>query len=59
MVTVATLRLPRVTSVGSEFGSIVNLNSSLASNMLSSFIGTLNETLVTPAENMTVYGPES
>ena len=33
--------------------------SSKSSNILSSIIGTSNETLVTKAGNVTVYGPES
>jgi len=37
----------------------MRLNVSLSSNMLSSFIGTLKETMVFPAGNVTVYGPES
>jgi len=37
----------------------VTVKSSSLSNMLSSFIGTLNGTLVVSAENVTLYGPES
>ena len=58
MVTVALPGSPRVTPAGSEDVSIVRSKSSLPSNMLSLFIGTSNGTLVTPAGNVTVYGPE-
>jgi len=54
MVTVTTPVIPRVTPVGSEFESIVRVKVSSLSNMLSSFIGTLNKALVTPAGNVTV-----
>ena len=53
-----TLRLPRVTSLGSEVESIISLKSSLFSNTLSSFIGTLSKAVVIPAVNVTLYGPE-
>ena len=59
MVTVALPGLPRVTLSGSEDESIVRVKSSLPSNRLSSVIGTLNGALVTPAGNVTAYGPES
>ena len=49
---------PTLQSAGSEDGSIVMVKVSLPSNILSSFIGTLNEALVSPARNVTVYGPE-
>ena len=52
-------RFPRVTLLGREFGAIVRVKFSLPSNILSVAIATSNETLVTPAENVTVYGPES
>jgi len=45
--------------LGSEEVIIVRLNVSLLSTILSSLIGTLNGTLVAPAGNVTVYGPES
>jgi len=47
-----------VTVLGSEDGSMVRLNVSLASNILSSLIGTVNKVLLLPAVNVTVYGPE-
>ena len=37
---------------------ILRWKSSRYSDMLSLIIGTSNETLVTPARNVTVYGPE-
>lgn len=42
----------------SEDGSIVRLKFSSSSNMISSVIKTSNEACVTPAENVTLYGPE-
>ena len=48
-----------VTLLVSEDVSMVRLNVSLASNILSSFITTLNEALVCPAVNVTLYGPDS
>jgi len=48
-----------VNPLGSEDEIIVRSNCSLGSNILSSIIVTLNETLVIPAPNVTVYGPES
>ena len=59
IVTVALSGLPSVTPSGSENGSIVILKSSLPSNVLSSFIETSNGTLIVPAGNVIVYGPES
>ena len=59
IVTVALPGLPRVRSSGSEDGSIVTVKSSSPSNISSSFIVTSNGTLVSPAGNVTVYGPES
>ena len=57
MVTVAWPGLPTITPVGNdEF--IVRVKFSFSSNILSSFIGILNGTLVTPAGNVTEYGPE-
>ena len=47
-----------VTPSGSEDWLIVRVKSSLISTRFSLFIGTLNETLVCPALNVTVYGPE-
>jgi len=59
MVTVRLLGSTTVARSGSEDGLIARVNSSLASRMLSSFIGTLNEILVCPVLNVTEYGPES
>ena len=59
MVTVASSRLPVATRLGSEDESMLSIKFSLCSNKLSSFIGIVNGTLVTPTGNVTVYGPES
>ena len=59
MVTVALPGSPRITSSGSEDGSIVTVKSSSPSTIVSSFIGTLNGTLVVSAGIVIVYGPES
>ena len=59
MVTVDLPGLPWKTLPGDELFLIVRINLSSPSNILSSIIGTLNETLVTPAGNVTLYGPES
>ena len=57
MITVASSGLPDITPVGSdEF--IVRIKFSLPSNILSSFIGILNGTLITPAGNVIEYIPE-
>jgi len=48
-----------VSLLGSEDGLMVRLNDSLTSNTLSSIIEILNEALVIPAVNVTLYGPES
>jgi len=58
-VTVATSGLLTVTLSGSEDELMESVKISLNSNIRSSFIGTSNGTLVTPAGNMAVYGPES
>jgi len=57
MFTVALPGIPRVMPSGSEDGLIVRVKSSSSSNK-SSFIGTSNGTLVVPAGNVTVYGPD-
>ena len=59
MVTVAWSRSPQVTPSDSKDELIVRVKFSFPSNILSSFIGILNITVVCPAGNMTVYGPES
>ena len=48
-----------VTLLVSEDVSMVRLNVSLDSNILSSFITTLNEAVVCPTVNVTLYGPDS
>ena len=58
MVTVALPGLPTVTLLGSEDELIVSLKFSFPSNILSSVIRTSNVAVVSPAENMTLYGPE-
>ena len=58
IVTVAWVGLLTVTLVGSEDGSITRLNFSSPSSTLSLVITTVNETRVTPAGNVTTYGPE-
>ena len=57
MVTVASPGVPTVTPVGKD-GLIVSVKSSSPSNILSSVIGISNGTIVSPAGNVTVYGPE-
>jgi len=52
-------RFPRVILLGRELGEIVRVKFSFPSNILSSIIGTSNGTLISPAGNVTVYGPES
>ena len=54
----AVLGVPTVTSLGSEVESIWSLKDSEASNILSSFMGTLREAVVIPAVNVTLYDPE-
>ena len=58
IVTVVLAGSPTVTSVGREEELIARVKVSFLSHKLSSFIPTLNETLVIPAGNVTVYGPE-
>ena len=60
MVTAVLFGLPSVivTLLSNEIILIISLNSSLRSSMLSSFIITLNDTLVSPAGNVILYGPE-
>ena len=49
---------PSITYSGSESSVIIRLKVSLSSNKLSLLIVILNDTLVTPARNVTLYGPE-
>ena len=58
IVTTADPGIPTVPPVGSEDESIVSIKFSLPSNIISLFIGISNGTLVIPAGNVTVYGPE-
>ena len=58
MVTVAWPGLPTLILLGNEETLISICMSSLFSNISSSVIGILNEAVVTPAGNVTVYGPE-
>ena len=58
MITVASSGVPSLTLPGSEASSILSLKSSSPSDIISLFIGTLNEAVVVLAGNMTVYGPE-
>ena len=58
IVTTAWLGLSTINPLGSEDEIIVRSNCSLNSNILSSIIGVSKETEVTPAGNVTVYGPE-
>ena len=57
--TVALPGVPRVTPSGRVLPIIVTSKVSSPSNILSSVIGILNGTVVVPAGNVTVYGPES
>jgi len=50
---------PTVIRSGNVDESMMRVNISVFSNMSSSFIGTSNGTLVCPAVNVTLYGPES
>ena len=59
IVTVVRLVLPMATPLGSEDWLMVSTKFSFSSRMSSSFNETLNGTLVTPAGNVTMYGPES
>ena len=58
MVTVVSSEWLLVKRPGSEVSSIVSKNFSFPSNILSSVNEILNVANVTPAGNMTVYGPE-
>ena len=44
--------------MGSEDGSIVSVKVSLASDIVSLIIGISNGTVVVPAGNVTLYGPD-
>ena len=49
---------PTETLMGRDVGSMVRMNVSSLSSILSLFIGTSNEAVVLLAENVTVYGPD-
>ena len=58
MVTIAWPGLLTLTLLGNE-GTLISICiSSLFSNILSSVIGIFNEAIVTPAGNVTIYGPD-
>ena len=50
---------PVVMLLSNELLSIISSKVSLSSNILSLTIVMLNDTLITPAGNVTLYGPES
>ena len=58
MVTVATSGLPRLTLLGNELFAMLSIKDSFFSRIVSLIIGTLNETLVTLAVNVMLYGPD-
>ena len=58
MIIMTLLGLPVVTPSGNESVLIAILKFSLSSGISSSYIMILNNTLVTPAGNVTLYGPE-
>ena len=57
MVTVLAPVLPTVTWAGNKDGLTFKVKVSSSSRVLSSVIGTSNDTLVSPARNVAVYGP--
>ena len=59
MVTTARLGSVTVMRLGRDDGLIVRLKCSSFSNTSSSLIGTAKDTLVAPAEIVTLYGPET
>ena len=58
IVTIALPGLPMLTLLGSEDELITSIKFLLPLNILSSLIGISNEILVSPAANVTLYGPE-
>jgi len=58
-VTIALAGLPTVRPLGGEDKLMVREKSSASSQILSSIIGTLKDIMVSPAINVTLYGPES
>ena len=56
MITV--LGLPMIIPSGNDSALIVRVNFSLSSHTSSSYMEILNDTLVTPAGNVTLYGPD-
>ena len=55
---VTLLGLPVIIPSGNESVSMVRVKVSLSSYISSSSMEILNDTLVTPARNVTLYGPE-
>ena len=58
MVTVAWWGVPSLTLPGNDDELIMSIKYTSISNVLSLIIGILNATIVTPAGNVAVYGPE-
>ena len=58
MIMIALLGLLLITPLGNESVLMMRVNFSSSSKPSSSCIEMLNDTLVTPAGNVTVYGPE-
>ena len=55
----ALLGLPAITPLGKELALIMRTNSLLSSSyILLSYTGMVKDTLVSPAGNVTTYGPE-
>ena len=59
MITVTLLGLPVITPLGNESVLIVKVKFLLFSSISSSIIEILNDTVVTLAGNVTLYGPKS
>ena len=59
MIIITVLGLPMIIPSGNDSVLIVSVKFSLPSSTSSSYIKTLNDTLVTPAGNVTLYGPDS
>ena len=58
MITTVLFGTPVVIVLSNELLSIISSKFSLSSNKLSSVIETLNDTLISPTGNVTLYGPE-
>ena len=57
MVTVL-VEIPTETLLGTDIGSMLRINVSSLSHIVSLFIKTSNEAVVLLAENVTLYGPD-